>query len=161
MKSNQETYVWALDLSLKCTGIAIFTNDGECVETLSIETNPENTTQKRLGKIGNDIIELKKKYSPIKAILEQGFSRFNTSTQQLFRVHGVINYLLMEVEQVYYPATKVKSIVGGKGNLKKDALRDIIRQRYNTVEFHNLDESDAFAIGMTYFLENKITGDVI
>jgi Holliday junction resolvasome RuvABC endonuclease subunit len=51
--------------------------------------------------------------------------------------------------------------VGGKGNLKKEQLRDIIYKKYDTIQFHNLDESDAFAIGMTYFLENKILGAIL
>jgi Holliday junction resolvasome RuvABC endonuclease subunit len=154
-------YLWALDLSLSNTGIAIFTNDGKCVETLSIETKPEKSTQERLGIIGDKVLKLAKKYDPFKIVIEQGFTRFNTSTQQLYRVHGLINYLFRDYEQIYYPATKVKLLVGGKGNLKKEQLRDIIYKKYDTIQFHNLDESDAFAIGMTYFLENKILGAIL
>jgi Holliday junction resolvasome RuvABC endonuclease subunit len=151
-----DQYIWALDLSLARTGVAIFTNDGNCIHTESIETKTDETTQSRLGRIGESIIKLEKTYPPSDVIIEQGFIRFNKSSQQVFRVHGLINYLLRQYNQIYYPATKVKMIVGGKGNIKKEALRDTILMEYPNMKFGSLDESDAFAIGMTYFLENGL-----
>ena len=149
-------YIWALDLSLKCTGVAMFTNDGKCVFITSIETHPEKSTQERLFEIGEQLLSLREKYSPMKIIIEQGFTRYNLSTQQLFRVHGLANYLLHDVEQIYYPSMTIKKIVVGKGNVEKEEARQIVLTKYPEMEFKNLDESDAFIIGLAYFIEQGI-----
>lgn len=148
-----KTYIYALDLSLNSTGVCIFTNDGQFVEAMTIDTNREKNTQMKLKKIGDAFLELMDKYKPNKVIIEQGFTRFNKSTQALFRVHGLANYLFWEYEQIYYPSTTIKKIVGGKGNMGKAQLRDIIKLEHPEVKFTTYDESDAFATGKTYFIE--------
>lgn len=151
----KKTYVYALDLSLNSTGICIFTNDGEFVTCLTIDTIADKEVKLKLKHIGNEFIRLIKLYKPEVVVIEQGFTLFNTSTQIIFRVHGLANYIFSEYEQIYYPATTIKKIVGGKGNMKKEEIRDIIVSKYPNIEFKTLDESDAFAIGMTFFMKKK------
>jgi Holliday junction resolvasome RuvABC endonuclease subunit len=152
----KERYVYALDLSLNSTGVCIFSNDGQFVKALTIDTHAEKETKLKLSIIGKKFKELIKLYPPLTVVIEQGFTLYNTSTQQIFKVHGLANYIFCEYEQIYYPATTVKKMVGGKGNIKKEELRDIINMECPEIKFNSLDESDAFAIGKTYFIKEKI-----
>jgi Holliday junction resolvasome RuvABC endonuclease subunit len=152
----KKKYVYALDLSLNSTGVCLFTNDGQFVKALTIDTHSEKETKLKLTIIGNEFLSLMKLYPPDTVIIEQGFSLFNASTQALFKVHGLVSYLFAEYEQIYYPATTVKKVVAGKGNMKKEEVRDIILKKYPMIQFSTLDESDAFSVGETYFIKKGI-----
>lgn len=152
----KKTYVYSLDLSLNSTGVCIFTNDGKFVKAFTIDTHSEKETKLKLAIIGSEFINLMNKYTPEIVIIEQGFSLFNASTQALFKVHGLANYLFAQYEQIYYPASTVKKVVGGKGNMGKEELRDIILKQYPNITFKSLDESDAFAVAETYFIKKGI-----
>lgn len=149
-------YVIAIDISLSSSGVAIFSQDGKIKKLLTVETDSKSDTQIRLKKIADEMNKIKKEYSPSVVVLEQGFSRFNISTQQLFRCHGLINYLFWDVEQVYYHSTTVRKVVYGKGNIKKEILRDYILEKYKDIEFRNLDESDAVGVGLCFFKDKGI-----
>lgn len=151
MSEINETYVYALDLSLNSTGVCIFTNDGKIVEIMTIDTHKEKETKLKLKLIGDDFKKLMKAYPPSVVVIEQGFTRFNASTQAIFRVHGLVNYLFCDYEQIYYPSTTVKKVVGGKGNMSKEELQKSIIEENSRVDFDNYDESDAYAVGLTYF----------
>ncbi len=152
----RKKYVYSLDLSLNSTGVCIFTNDGQFIKSMTIDTNSEKETKLKLKKIGNEFIRLIKEYTPEIVLIEQGFTLFNTSTQAIFRVHGLVNYLFSQYEQIYYPATTIKKIIGGKGNMKKEEIQEVIYKKYPNVKFKNLDESDAFSIGEAYFIKKGI-----
>jgi len=151
----KKTYIYALDLSLNSTGICLFTNDGRFVKSLTIDTHSKKETKLKLSMIGIEFLNLIKQYPPSIIVIEQGFSLFNASTQALFKVHGLINYLFAQYEQVYYPASTVKKVITGKGNAKKEEVRDAIIKNYS-ITFNNLDESDAFGTGMTYFIKKGL-----
>lgn len=148
-------YVYAFDLSLNSTGLCLFTNDGQFVRIMTIDTHKEINTPKKLKLIGKKCLEVISEYPPKIIVMEEGFTRFNKSTQAIFRVHGLINYLFSDYEQEYIPATTVKKIVGGKGNMSKTELQKIISWEYPDVKFENCDESDAFAVGLAYFLQER------
>lgn len=152
----KKKYVYGLDLSLNSTGVCLFTNDGQFVKALTIDTHSEKETPLKLGIIGKAFLELIEKYPPEIVIIEQGFSLFNASTQMLFRVHGLVNYLFAEYEQIYYPASTVKKVITGKGNVSKEEVRDAILKEHPEIKFKNFDESDAFGVGMTYFTKKGI-----
>jgi Holliday junction resolvasome RuvABC endonuclease subunit len=82
--------------------------------------------------------------------MERGFYRFMTSTETVFRVHGLCQYLFWDIEQIYYPPATVKKQVGGVGNATKDRIREIVSKKYPEVEWANLDESDAVSVGLCY-----------
>lgn len=150
------TYVYALDLSLNSTGVCIFTNDGKLVKKLTIDTHKEKETKWKLNLIGKEFLKLIDDYTPSVVVIEQGFTRFNTSTQAIFRVHGVVNYIMCSFEQIYYPATIVKKTISGKGNATKESLREIIMRENPEISFDTLDESDAFCVGKTYFIKQGV-----
>jgi len=149
-------YIWALDISLSSTGITIFNQDGTHIFTDSIGTDSKQDTSVRLHNIGQKITQLKQDYPPTKLVIERGFSRFNTSTEQVYRAVGVIEYCLWDIDKIYYPATTVKKEITGKGNAKKFEVEAVICQKYPDMRFRNLDESDSMAIGLTYFYKEGI-----
>ena len=65
------------------------------------------------------------------------------------------NYMWGDYEQIYYPASTVKKVVGGKGNMSKIEIHDIICKEYPEISFRNYDESDAFATALCFFKKNK------
>lgn len=148
--------ILALDLSLSCSGVAVFNMDGSIHKLISIETNAKEETPTRLKTIADAMIKIKKDYKPQRAIFEQSFSRFNTSTQQIFRVNGVVNYILWDIEQIYFHSTSVRKIVLDKGNAKKDEVRTYILRKYPDLIMRNFDESDAIAVGLAYFKKEGI-----
>ena len=94
------------------------------------------------------------KYPPTEVAIERGFSRFNTSTQVIYRVHGVCNELFNECPQKYYPPKTVKEAIF-KGDATKKQIQEKIAKAYPDVEFANEDESDAFAVGLTHLIKTK------
>jgi Holliday junction resolvasome RuvABC endonuclease subunit len=156
MEEIVEKYIWAFDLSMSCVGITIFSNDGKPELITSIDTKTEKTYQSKLKFIADKVLELKEKYPPEKVAIEGGFSRFNTSTQVVFRVHGLINYLFHEVFQIYYPPATVRKTVCGVGNAKKNEVQNVILNRFDDVVFSNEDESDAFAVGLCFMLKEGV-----
>ena len=146
----------ALDISLSSTGVAIFSEDGKIVKLLTVETKGDMDTPMRLSKIAKKMKEILSFYKPKTVVIEQGFTRFNTSTQQLFRVHGVVNYIFCKVEQIYYYPASIRKIVFGKGNLKKEEVQKLILENYGDIKFSTLDESDAYCTGLAYFKEKGI-----
>jgi len=164
-------YIWSFDLSLDDSGITIFSQQGNPILITSIKTNGKQSHGQRLKFIANKILELREKYPTKIIVIERGFSRFNTSTQVIYKVHGLISYLFWDCEQIYYPPKKVKSFILN-GNATKKQIREEIKKRYPNIEFskiekknkktkeiiieENENESDAFSVGLTYFIDKKL-----
>ena len=153
---------------MECTGLTIFNIDTyEPMHITSIKTKDKDTHGKRLNQIKIEIQKLLDKYPPYEIAIERGFSRFNTSTQVVYRVHGVINEMFKDYKQVYYPPKKVKEAIT-KGDATKKQVREEIRKHYPDIEFskievkdkktkeirieENEDESDSFAVGLTHLI---------
>jgi Holliday junction resolvasome RuvABC endonuclease subunit len=154
--TKQESFVWALDISMSNVGVSIFSNDGTCKHVCSIGTKSGDNHQTKLKYIGKELLKLRKKYSPSKLIVEAGFTRFNLSTQALYKCHGVVAYLFWDVEQIYYQPMTIKKVVGGKGNMKKDEIMGVIMKKYPDMKFDNFDESDSFSVGLCYFYKEGV-----
>lgn len=144
-------YVYGLDLSLNSTGIAIFTNNGVLVEYSSIDTTNEKDLRGKLVFIANEYKKFMNEYPVDKVIIEQGFTRYNISTQMIFRCVGLTNYIFSDYEQISIPSTTVKKILTGKGNCGKEDVQKSILDIYPNLKFSNYDESDAVAVGIAYF----------
>ena len=150
-----KNYIFAFDLALNSSGVTIFGNDASVVLITSIETKMEKTHPLKLNKIAKFLLDLKEKYPPEKIIIERGFYRYAASTEAIYKVCGVVQYLFWEIPQIFYPPMTVKKVVGGKGNMKKDELREVIEKEYK-LSFKNDDESDSFAVGICYFKSKGI-----
>lgn len=149
-------YLWAFDLSMDNTGITIFELDTFApVHIMSVKTNKKHSHGERLYHKANEIHKLRELYPAKVVVMERGFSRFNTSTQVIYRVHGLINYLFHDVEQVYYPPKTIKEAIVS-GNASKKLVREKIEKVYTDVEFEDEDQSDSFAVGLTYGIKNGL-----
>jgi crossover junction endodeoxyribonuclease RuvC len=148
--------ILTFDLSLSCSGYSIFRDDGKFLKTGHIATNADEITPLRLKHISKCLNKLKKEYKPSKIVIEQGFSRHAKSTQQIFRVNGIVNLIFYNVEQVEMHATHVRKLVTGRGNINKDELNQYIQENYPNIRFENFDEVDSFALGVAYFKEKGV-----
>lgn len=155
-------YVLGLDLAMGTTGYAIYDlKFNRFVEIGSINTDHikkkkgiyQNAV--KLKHIYDELNEITKDY-PLHGIgIERGFSRFNNATQVIFRVHGVANLLFNETNQEYYPPKKVKETIM-HGNATKIQLAEMIKSKFNSLDFKNDDESDATAVALTYMILNNL-----
>jgi Holliday junction resolvasome RuvABC endonuclease subunit len=88
-------------------------------------------------------------------IIERAFACFNIATSIIYRVHGVINFLFWDCEQIYYPPKTIKKFIVS-GNATKKQVQEKIKSVYKDIEFNNEDESDSVSIGIAYFADKKI-----
>jgi len=146
----------AFDLSLSNTGVAIFDDAGTFIRCLSIDTKKEKTHPLKLKKIEKELKKIKKDYKPKKIIVEESFTRFNKSTQAIYKCRGVLELLFYNTEQIFYHATSVRKRIMGKGNVKKKDVQEFIVNKYSDIPFADLDQSDAFAVGLCYFMEQGV-----
>lgn len=157
----QHRYLWGLDLSLTCTGVTIYDLDDKVFVLVDSFNTEDIKTQKnryhnalKLKEKADWLIDLKEKYPPYFIGIERGFSQYNNTTQTIFRVHGVVNYLFHDCPQEYYPPKSVKEALV-HGNATKEDVLITINQRYDFV-FKNEDESDSFAVVITAMIKNGI-----
>lgn len=152
MIKNQQKYIHAYDLSMESTGFCIFDKDMIPVLIDSIPTKKNQSHGKRLKVIYDKLMELRDKYPPEVVVIERGFSRFNMATQVIYRVHGICQLAYHDIETVYYPPKTVKEAILS-GNATKKQVQEEIKKRYPDLVFKNEDESDAYAVSLTYFIK--------
>jgi len=152
-------YIYGFDLSLSSTGISIFSNDAKLVFLTSVDTKSEKTHQMKLKKIADEMLRLKKIYPPEKVIIERGFYRFPKSTEACYKVLGLCQYVFYDIEQILYAPMTIKKMVGGKGNMLKIEIYDIVKKLFPEIIINNLDESDALSVCLCYFRKNGIYND--
>lgn len=156
----------ALDLSLSSTGYAVMQWDSKKQKaTVLTVGHIDNKRQgraswshgKKLLNIYLQLSELFQQYQIARVVREQGFSRFNKATQALFRVVGLVDYIVeIEIQQsiTEYSVTTVKKAITGNGKADKQEVAVKI-QDYLTkeTEFAVDDESDAVAVGICHYLQ--------
>jgi crossover junction endodeoxyribonuclease RuvC len=145
------SYIYGLDLSLSNSGVAIFTDDAHLIHLMSIDTKSIKEHQDRLQLIGTEMLKLKEQYPPKTIVLERGFMRYAASTEAVFKVVGVVQYLFSDVEQLFYSPMTVKKQVVGKGNVKKDEVYRVVSKMYPKILIENFDQSDAVSVCVCYF----------
>lgn len=159
------SFVYGLDLSLANTGITIYDTEAQefvYIGSIGTEFIKSRKANKhlylngiKLKHIWDEVSVLKEKYPPQAIVVERAFSRFNTATQVLYRVHGIINLLFNDVPQIYYPPKSVKEAIL-KGDATKKQIQQAINIKYNDIIFANEDESDSFAVLLTYLIKEEI-----
>ncbi|MCY9737479.1 hypothetical protein M5X17_27640 [Paenibacillus alvei] len=152
---KEEEFLIALDLSLACTGVTVFSlTTLKPVYIKSIVTKPKQSHGKQLYFIASELKKIKSTYN-IKALaIERGFNRYPTATAALYKVHGVALCVFHELKEKYYPPKTVKLAIL-TGSSSKIAIRNRIELEYPDVVFANEDESDSFAVGLTYLIKEK------
>ena len=163
----------ALDLALTSPGFAVLAVTGErepiLLETTSVTTTAKESHGYRLCQIGDEIKRLLETYKPEYIVRERGFSRHARTTQAIFKVVGISDFVTfyydpsIDIQEV--AATTVKKTVAGKGNASKDEVADAvfrILQIENKDDFYTArgrlldDKTDACAVGLTYLSEKGL-----
>jgi crossover junction endodeoxyribonuclease RuvC len=155
MNKNIDNYIYAFDLSLSNSGVCIFDENGNPIKILSIPTSSKQEHKDRLKQIGDELLKLRKKYKTNLIILESGFSRHAASTQAIFKVVGMVQYLFSDATQITYAPSSIKKIVTGSGRSEKSIVQESVLKMFPYLKFKNEDESDAVSVGLAYFIENN------
>lgn len=142
--------ILSCDLSLSSSGIAVFTDKGKCVNLVTINTEKEKGHPAKLRKIEREMRRLKKEYKPNLIIIEEGFTRFNKSTHAIYKCRGVTEVVFYDVEQITYNVKTIRKEVLNNGNADKKEVQEFILKNYPKVNFRNMDESDAFIVGICH-----------
>jgi len=151
-----DKFLYALDISLKNTGIAIFTDFGNPVSIRSISTNSKDKHPQRLQFIADSILRLRKNYSPLAMVFESGFYRFSASTQAIYKVIGVMQYLFSDVQQYSYAPSTIRKIVCGNGRANKEDVEKSVLKVWPNLSFEDNDQSDACGVGLCYMINKGI-----
>jgi len=149
-------YIYSFDLSLSNSGVCIFDKKGNPIKIMSIPTTSKMEHKDRLKIIADNWLELRRQYSTDLIILESGFSRHAASTQAIFKVVGLTQYLFSDCSQFTYAPSTVKKIICGNGRADKIEVQEKIMKLYPDLKFDNMDQSDSVGIGLCWFIEQGI-----
>jgi len=149
-------YIYAFDLSLSSSGVCIFDESGNPIKIMSVPTTSKMEHKDRLKVIADNWLELRRQYPTNLIILESGFSRHAASTQAIFKVFGLTQYLFNDCRQFTYAPSSIKKIVTGNGRSDKSVVQGKILEMFPYMKFENQDQSDSVAIGLSYFIEQGI-----
>lgn len=158
-------YLYGLDIAWR-TGVVIYDlTENKFVYIGNIDANDIKLKKhekqnnilehgKKLRFIQENFKKLIDTYPPTIVAIERYFGRFNNATIAIAKIHGVINEILADIPQIYYPPKTVKEAII-RGDATKKFVRQIIESHYPDVKFENEDESDAFAVGLCWLIKNK------
>ena len=150
-------YIYGLDPSLSNFGICIFDIKGNPIKAISVATSPKDGEHgKRLKIIADVLLDLRKNYETHLIALESGFSRHTVSTQVLYRVRGLCDYIFYDCEVRAFAPSSVKKIVSGNGKASKIQLQEIISKKFPTLKFEDEDQSDACCIATCLMIEKNL-----
>lgn len=166
-KGNKGYFLYGLDISLKCTGVAIFnleTKDFVYIGSFSTE-HIRNTKEYKnldlnslkLAKLSEWFERLVELYPPYFASIEQMVKverEFGVNINEIkgiAKATGVIQRIIWNVPTKFYYPTAVKSAII-KGNANKQTIQNEILKRYPNLRFNNFDESDAVSLVITQLI---------
>lgn len=140
--------VVSFDLSLRNTGVGIFSPDGKNPRTFSIHTEKIVSYPLRMSFILKQVLSY---VSQDDLVIMEGyaFHAHMNSLTVLAELGGLVKFSLWRRTGVWplliSPAT-VKKWITGKGTAKKDDIKLALFKKFG-LEFINADEADAFALG--------------
>lgn len=157
MNKNKE-YLLCLDVSLSCTGYAIFAKDGELkskgvINTKYIKCKDAEIHGEKLLCIFNSLNKLEKEYDFNLIIIERSFVKFNKATKAIQKVFGIVELLFNKKEIILISPQSTKSFLCGKNATKEDMIK-VINFNYGLDLGKNKTDdniSDAVALGHYYF----------
>lgn len=155
-----EKVVLACDLSLACPAFAVFhvtaSSDYENIELLHlshVKTDSKKGLGHRLDQIQKHLQSIFDQHTIEVVVVEKGFSRFATATQQIQRVVGVFVLTVfrngIRTFDELSPTT-VKKEITGSGKATKDELAAALFRYLGDRKYATDDESDACGVGIAY-----------
>jgi crossover junction endodeoxyribonuclease RuvC len=116
----------SLDLSLSNSGGCVFNIfNGKPIYVFSIPTNSKQEHRERLKIIGDKLVDVKQSYDISLVVFEKGFSRFEASTQAIFKVVGVASYIFANCQQEFYAPSTIKKVLTGNGKADKSEVENM------------------------------------
>ena len=146
-------YIFAFDISMSSTGLCIFTEKGNWEKVLSIQTNSKDDHKDRLKTIADSVSELRKSFETFSMVYESGFSRYTTSTQTIFKVIGLIQYLFADCNQKGYAPSTVRKIVCGNGRADKKDVEKVVLNYWPDLQLDDNDQSDACGVALCFLID--------
>lgn len=153
--------VLGVDPALGCTGIAALLVEGGQYRVLHTEdlcTNEKLPTEVRLWGLheafDNLIHEIRPHVVAVERII---FVQSQKTAILLGQARGAMVCVAGKhrIPVVEFSPMAVKRLVAGKGNVKKDAVREAVSGFLSLPKGSSLDVSDAAAVALTYFLSGE------
>lgn len=158
---KEPIYVWALDISLKCTGLTVYdAMNKKFVYIGSFNTEKIYATKDNKGlelnavklkKLTDWVKDLIKLYPPSDVSIERMFSKRPNETQVIAKATGVVQCMLWNKTQTFYPPKRVKATIL-HGNATKEDVANAILSVYPHLKFANEDESDSCGVMITHLV---------
>ncbi len=150
-------YLFALDLSITCTGVSVFDKEGTLIIPNSIRSDTKEKDQrKKIKYIAESLLELSKKYEPYAIVVEAGFSRFIKVTKALNELLGVVKFVFSDIPIYEIAPTSVRKILMNNGRAKKEDVSQYLIEKYPNINFKDYDTTDSLALGLAYFKREGI-----
>lgn len=149
--------VLGLDLSLNGSAFAVIDVQdgvGSIVDTVLVNNKKLKTHGEKLVNIAVKLDETIRKHDIEAIARERGFTRHNKTTQALFKVVGVVDYVLA-LHDIYscdeIAPTSVKKELTGNGRASKEEVEQAVREFIVEKDyvFESDDVSDAVAVAIT------------
>lgn len=150
--------ILAIDSSLACPAFSVllFDLDNRTVEVVQLEhvkTNSKKPTGHRLDQIDKMLDYLTHHYDFDEVVMEKGFNKFATATQQIQRTVGLLLFRMWtwkgyEIAEI--APTTVKKALTGSGKASKQEVADALESYVGKIKYANNDESDATGVGIAY-----------
>lgn len=149
---DNEEYLYAFDLSMNCTGLAIF-EIFSCkpIYIASYKMRSDITHGEKLRTLEIEILKLMKVYPPSEVAIEQGFTKGNVATQAIFKVHGVVECRFWQYPMYHYTPSRWRKIVVGVGNAQKEVVKEKLENTLK-INIRDTDESDAVGVGIAHLI---------
>lgn len=166
------TRILAVDASLNCPGFAVI----ECgpkrkpylLLTCSVDnrkgidpkTKTRKSTPQKLQEIGRTFHHLMLTYKPDIIVRERGFMRYAASTQQIYRVVGVLDLIAYDSFGMIFeeiPPTAVKQCIARDGQATKEIVAANLSHYIGSHKYATDDESDAVAVAITCAIQHDVS----
>jgi len=155
--------ILAGDLSLACSAFAVmrfddYSKEIEVLKVTHVKTNSKQVLGERLLQIHTEVDGLLTDYKIDEIVIEKGFNRYATATQQIQRVVGVfvITIYSKGFEQYYeISPTSVKKAITTNGKASKEELAEGLEKYVGALTYRTNDESDAVGVGIAHALNQK------
>ncbi len=154
----------SIDPGYERLGVAIIDKEKNTREVVvfsdCFRTSAKETFEDRLFSIGNSLENIISEYSPTALSIENLFIQNNQKTaMRVSEVRGAIIYIAKKYKLNIkeYTPLQIKLAVTGNGKSTKDQVIKMVNMLVKNINGKKLDdEYDAIAIGLTYFVHNRV-----
>jgi crossover junction endodeoxyribonuclease RuvC len=154
----------SIDPGYERLGLAIIDKEKNSKEVVvfsdCLRTSSKESFEDRLFAIGDKVESIVKEYSPTALSIENLFIQNNQKTaMRVSEVRGALIYIAKRYNLVVreYTPLQIKLAVTGDGKSTKNQVMKMVNLLVKNLEGKKLDdEYDAIAIGLTFFVHNRV-----